>query len=338
MAAYYLAPGGSNAAAGTIDAPWQTLTHAAATVSAGDEIILRAGTYAVGPTFNDPNLLIRSHTGERAVISAPINNASVEWALRFGASASGSTLRGVELVGGYYYGIKLESEWGWGPNAARNVTIEDSILHGSGRDVIKITPGCDDVVIRRNQIYDSGLRDGSNAEGIDNVNGDRMLVQDNTFRNLATNAVYAKGGAIGCLIERNTVDTTGSLGIVLGFTTDGEFFDPDANPGGYESIDGTVRNNVIRNSRYGGIGLYSALRARVYNNTILNAANQGQAGVVIAPGWEFNATGRLVPTKDAEIVEENGTPLRGALREEPAGLRGAHVRGPPNSTASTSAE
>lgn len=41
-----VAPGGSDAAAGTTAAPWATLAHAVATAAPGDAILLRAGVYA----------------------------------------------------------------------------------------------------------------------------------------------------------------------------------------------------------------------------------------------------------------------------------------------------
>ena len=40
------------------------------------------------------------------------------------------------------------------------------------------------VVIRNNELFNSGVRDSSNAEGIDNVNGDRMVVQDNHIHDI----------------------------------------------------------------------------------------------------------------------------------------------------------
>ena len=65
-----------------------------------------------------------------------------------------------------------------------NITIEDSKIHDTGRDCIKVTPGSDGLTIRRTEIYNSGKGyptgtspDDMNAEGIDAVNADNMLVQ-----------------------------------------------------------------------------------------------------------------------------------------------------------------
>src|SRR5262245_40222009 len=45
LSTYYVATTGSNNNAGTTDAPWLTLQHAANQVRAGDTVIVRAGTY-----------------------------------------------------------------------------------------------------------------------------------------------------------------------------------------------------------------------------------------------------------------------------------------------------
>src|SRR4051794_34603535 len=43
---YCVAPTGDDKSAGTATAPWKTLQRAAASVAAGDTVIIRAGTYA----------------------------------------------------------------------------------------------------------------------------------------------------------------------------------------------------------------------------------------------------------------------------------------------------
>src|SRR5918998_4440884 len=43
---YYVAPGGSDTAAGTEGAPFRTIQKAASLVGAGDTVVVRAGTYA----------------------------------------------------------------------------------------------------------------------------------------------------------------------------------------------------------------------------------------------------------------------------------------------------
>ncbi|MDH7487775.1 MAG: right-handed parallel beta-helix repeat-containing protein [Anaerolineae bacterium] len=45
-AVYYVAPNGNDANPGTLARPWRTIQHAAATLTAGDTVYIRAGTYS----------------------------------------------------------------------------------------------------------------------------------------------------------------------------------------------------------------------------------------------------------------------------------------------------
>src|SRR5262245_36827975 len=155
MAAFYVATNGNDSANGSLATPFLTLGRAVSAVNAGDEIVMRAGTYAGGITIDDNNVTIRSYQGESVIVTAPINNSSIFQTIWF--NASGGRIQGLEVIGGYYYALKFERG---------NAVVEDSILHGSGRDVVKIVPNANNITIRRCEIYDSGLRDASNAEGI----------------------------------------------------------------------------------------------------------------------------------------------------------------------------
>ena len=114
--------------------------------------------------------------------------------------------------------------------------------------------------------------DPESAEAIDNVNGDRMLVQDCFIHDIPATGLYAKGGATGMIVERCLIKDCGGAGVLVGFDTSPEWFDLDVNPDYYENIDGTVRNCIIVDTRYSGIGLYAAKNAKIYNNTLINVA------------------------------------------------------------------
>jgi hypothetical protein len=282
-ATLFVSTAGSDASGdGTLGNPFRTIGHALAVAGPGDEIVLRGApaladnVYAESVRIERPNTTLRSQTGEWAIIQCPTNDEDVAQCVRFDVDSDGSRLERVEVIGGYYYGIKLETKWDWGdPNdrtGASNILIEAVKVHDSGRDAIKITPGCDDVTIRRAEIFNTGVRDGSNAEGIDNVNGDRMTVQESYVYNIATNGIYFKGGATDCVVERNRIEHTGGAGILVGFDTSPEFFDLTENPEYYESIRGVVRNNIVRGTQGAGIGLYAAKDAQVWNNTLLDTA------------------------------------------------------------------
>jgi hypothetical protein len=282
---------------GSIGNPFRTIAHALTVAVSGDQIILRgtptlaapANHYQEAVRIRNPNMTIRSKSDEWAVIECPVDNDSIGVCVDFDVDSSGGKLQHVEVVGGYYYGIKLETMWDWGGvdrSGASQILIEDVKVHDTGRDAIKITPQCDDVTIRRSEIYNTGVgpsnlpaNGGPNAEGIDNVNGDRMIVQDSYVHDTSTTGIYFKGGATDCVVERTRIEHTGSGGIMVGFDTSVDFFDLVANPDYYESISGLVRNNVIIDTQYAGIGLYAAKDARVLNNTIINTAQAGHSPI-----------------------------------------------------------
>lgn len=305
MSVYFLATNGSDAASGTEASPWRTLQFATTRIVAGDTIVLRQGTYVGNVTINVPDITIRSYTGEWATIACPTDNPAAEWVLRFNIDAHRGTLQRLELSGGYYYALKTESNYDLGraiEYGASNLLVEDCKLHDSGRDVIKLTPGSDDVIIRRCEIYNSGRRDPSNADGIDNVNGDRMIVQDCYFHDIATTGALAKGGAVGCVIERNRFENIGEIGITLGGYTDPQWFNRGTTTY-YENTDGVVRNNIVVNVTYAGIALTGARNPRVYNNTLINVARTAQSGILLNSGdiW-VNGVNYITPNENAAII------------------------------------
>lgn len=320
----FVAVGGNDVSGrGTLDAPYATLGKALSTADTGDTVILRNGTYAGNVRVVDPNITIRSFENEWAVISAPINDLNQESTVRFMPTASGGRLQRVEIKGGYYYGVKIESDDEEIPalrDAAKNILIEDCRIHSTGRDAIKITPGCDDVLIRRNEISHTGLRDRSNAEGIDNVNGDRMIVQNNYIHDTSTTGVYAKGGSIGTIIEGNLIQRAGGSGILFGFRgTDDDVFDTIVNPDFFEHIDGVIRNNIVTDTGYAGIGLYGAKNATVQNNTLVNVALDGHGGIIVDSGKteaKLNPLPIVVPSRDIRIA--NNIVSLSAATSEPA--------------------
>jgi parallel beta-helix repeat protein len=275
---------------GSISAPYRTigyvLSPANAIVNAGDTVSLVAPPG--NNTFNECNVRLRARLALR---SAPGSNARINCAIttvdsvavQVDPGASGSRIANLEISGGYYYGIFMQTDWYQGGPAtdtgASNVTIEDVKVHDTGRDAIKITPKSNNVTIRRAEIYNSGIRDNSNAEGIDNVNGSGMIVEDSYIHDTATTGVYFKGGAANVIVQRNRIENTGVAGILIGFDTSPEFFDLTINPQYYEAIGGIVRNNIVRNTKYAGIGLYASNNSVVANNTIVNTAALGHAAI-----------------------------------------------------------
>ena len=236
----------------------------------GDVLHLRGGAYApFTVTVND--VTIQSWGSERATITAPTNDVNIQntvW-----VNATGATLRNLDIVGGYYYALKFEQGDGH---------VIRCKISGSGRDCVKIVPDADDITIEQSEIFNSGLRDNSNAEGIDNVNADNMTVRDCYIHDIATNGAYAKGGAINALFERCLVMNCGHAGIMLGQSAGTTFLDTTQNPTYKENIDGIVRNCIVVNTDGAGIACQAALRPKVQNNTLVNVAEGSNGGLYMA--------------------------------------------------------
>jgi hypothetical protein len=311
-ATLYVSPTGSDSASGSASAPLATLQHALAIAAAGDTIDLNSGTYGGGTAWvTTSDLTIQSTPGQSATFAVSNENADISFAIDIAANANGVVIRNLNISGGYYYAVKTESTYGTGASSNYGVdgfTLLDDVIHDSGQDVIKLTPGANDVLIEDDQIYNSGMRDPSNAEGIDAVNVDNLTVEGCYIHNIATNGVYAKGGSENTIIEQNLVEDIGYGGILLGQDTDYEWFNATADPNLYENINGVVKNNIVIDTQYAGIGLWATLNAQVLNNTVIDAAQTGQGGIYITDDQHYlppdYTTGPDTPNVNP-IVENN---------------------------------
>jgi hypothetical protein len=291
---YFVAPSGNDANNGTEQSPLKTVTKALTLANTGAEIVLRAGTYNESVKVQDENITIRSFEGETATIATSNTNGSPDQTIWF--QETGGKLININVIGGFYYAIKFEKG---------DALVKNCRIHDSGRDCVKIVPGANNITIEQCEIYNSGQRDDSNAEGIDNVNGDGFVLRESYIHDTGTTGVYVKGGGRNCLIERNLIMNTGNAGVLLGFFTDEEFYrldnDPDTNPEYYGNIDGVVRNNIIVNTSGPGIGLFASINSKVYNNTLVNVARDSRGGVHFEP-LDDDGNGTPTPVVNPTIV------------------------------------
>ncbi|WP_202961829.1 right-handed parallel beta-helix repeat-containing protein [Megalodesulfovibrio gigas] len=319
---YVATTGNDTTGDGTAARPYRTLLRAAEVVQANETIVLRQGTYVEADEIRlrVPGVTIRSYPGEWAIVD---RRAETEYGsgIYFYVGSDGGALECVEVRGGFY-AVSTETKWDWGdPDdraGASRIRIENTKLHSSLRDVVKIKPNSDDIIIRHNEIYNSGVNeppDDCNAEGIDNVNGDRTLVAHNHIHDICSTGVYLKGGATDGVIEYNLIERTGGAGILLGFDTSPEYFDLTVNPNYYENIRGIARNNLVRDTGGSGIGFYASLDAKAYNNTLVDTASSFHTPIyfgITFQDWDPEA-GRPAnrnPTVLYNIVSQPGTPTQ----------------------------
>lgn len=319
---WFVAPGGDDVRGnGSARAPFATIARAIRPNGGG----ARAGdtVTVLGPagnnTYNECDvrlrvpLTLRSPPGERAHIHCDIDTPD-SVAVQIDPGASGSRLSNLEISGGRYYAVMMQTDWysggGEQGKGATDIVLEDLLIHDTGRDGIKITPKSDNVTIRRCEIRDTGAiyppgtpLEKKNADGIDNVNGSGMVVEDCYIHDIATTGLYFKGGATDVLVQRNRIENTGMAGILVGFDTSPEYFDTRVNPRYYESIRGVVRNNLVRNTDYAGIGLYAASDAVVANNTIIDAARRGHAALYFGvPFQDWDPAAGRPPSHNPRLV------------------------------------
>lgn len=345
--------GSDSSGDGSLARPFRTLVHvldpAREIVRAGDTVTLRgpqgANVYREIEVRLRVPLTLRSHPGEWAVIDCPIDQPDTV-CVQVDPGASGSRISRLEIIGGNLYGLFFQTDWdargNRGGRGASDVVVEDCRIHGTGRDAVKITPKSDGITIRRCEIYNTGRiypagtpLDEKNAEGIDNVNGSRMVVEDSWIHDIATTGLYFKGGAADVLVQRNRIERTGLGGIMVGFDTSPEFFDTALNPRWYEAVRGTVRNNLVRDTGYAGIGLYAAQDAVVVHNTVVDTARLGHAALYFGVTLQdFDPLAGRPPTVNPlvrhNLVLQNGgdcVGIRWANEISVAGLSG--LSGPP---------
>ena len=114
-ASWYVATNGNDNNAGTLASPFKTLTAAIEAANPGDDILLRGGNYQSNEIrINKSDLHIKSYPGEWAVITAITNVEDVSACLWYNEpETNGGSLERLEIVGGYYYAIKFETNWDW---------------------------------------------------------------------------------------------------------------------------------------------------------------------------------------------------------------------------------
>jgi hypothetical protein len=272
----YVAKNGNDRNAGTLSQPLATPAKALDIANPGDTIYLREGRYVIEHFLwiDKANLTIASNPNEKAAIVGGIEENDKNPTSVIITAASNISILNLEIEGGSYYGIKVDIDK---EPASRGVTIRNCYIHGSGRDCIK-TFNADNLLIENCEIGPSGLRDPSNAEGIDSIGSIGVTIRNCYVHDAATTGIYLKGGARNGVIERNRVEHSRGAGILLGQDTDLEYMRDKTI---YECLDSVARNNIIADTQYAGIGTYSGSNVRFENNTIYEAAKQGQAGFYV---------------------------------------------------------
>ena len=304
---FYVAPAGSDSAAGTSAAPWRTIQKAANTLQAGQTAIVAAGDYGERVSI--------THSGTRAdpITLRSANQADVRL-LGFDLTGSNWVLGGFDIStqtnGREGYGIRVSG-------SAAYDTIQNNYLHELCHEGIFMEPGVSHISVLNNRIWRAEMAgaqvDGTNdliqgnevwgtqqkpvlAGGIysrcvtpNGADADafRFFGQHNVFRSNNLHDIYTAlptnpnphtdcfqtwGSTVmkvdDILIERNTCRWPVASTTV------------DASTAMIEGIDGpvgtvTFQNNVLSNMRQGIVVGSKVGALKIYNNTWDHIVEQG---------------------------------------------------------------
>ncbi len=260
-ATFYVAPPptGDDANPGTIDDPWATLQHAADTISPGDTVLVRAGSYN-GAQFTTAGTAAQPIT----LMAFPGEDAEI-------VSDNAFTPDGLNLEGASHMivdGFRVDGRTRAGIRAVlcEHVTIRNNRCDANGRWGI-FTGFCDDLLIEDNQTSNSLIEHGIYTSN----SGDRPVIRRNLIWGNNSNGIHMNGdisqGGDGIIsdavVEENVIFDNGTGG-GSGINMDGV-------------QDSMVRNNLIYDSHASGISLYRidggepSTGNEVFNNTVLVA-------------------------------------------------------------------
>jgi parallel beta-helix repeat protein len=309
LTTYYVSPTGSDSAAGSANAPFQTLQHAANLVHPGDTVDARPGTYAAGfilgwdfATAGTPTAPITFHGESGAIIAGKDSHTAdgidlepgCDWIVIEGFTvnnASGSITRaGIRVVGSDHVTVRNNvadhnGTWGIFTGFANDVLIENNTASRSQtQHGIYVSNSGDRPVIRGNLLF------GNYSCGL-HMNGDLSQGGDGIISN--------------ALVENNIIHDNGAGG--------GSAINCDG------VQDSRIQNNVLYNNHASGISLFDIDAAEgaknnlIVNNTILMASNARSAINI-----KDESTGNTVYNN----ILYNNNPGHGAINILPDSLAG----------------
>ncbi|MDH5394008.1 MAG: putative Ig domain-containing protein, partial [Gammaproteobacteria bacterium] len=225
---YYLANNGSNSNDGlSLASPFHSLDKAISVVKPGDTILLRAGTYA-GVTiqeneFGDSNawITMQPYNNEHVIIDGDIGSRRNTILFRADSLSDGSkpaaywTIQNLEIRNGGEYSLKIDVPY---------VKIYHNNLHGAPNDIVKLVGTANNIEIKFNEIHHAGVGTAfQNAQGIDMVASQNVLVANNFVHDIPSVGIYAKGGAKDIIFENNLLVDILDRAIMLGQSTTAKF-------------------------------------------------------------------------------------------------------------------
>lgn len=262
MAIYYVSTGGNNSGNGSSSNPWKTIDFGAHQLKAGDELVVKAGTYQERVWIDKggsaaADIVIRSEVPGGAKIISPAGNYST-----VNIRANYVTLDGFDVKGGTGHAFDADH--------VHHISVLNSVAHDSGGSGIGFA-WTDFVTIEGNIAYNNAKTNGYHTSGIsiyqaENLTGD---TSSSGFRNVIRNNITYNNN------ESNVGgEHTDGNGIII------DDFQSTQNSGrsGYK-FSTLVENNLSYNNGGKGIAVHWSDNVTVRNNTVWhNNLDNGNPG------------------------------------------------------------
>lgn len=253
---YYVSPYGTdNATSGTSAAPFRSISYAAGRASAGDVVLVRAGTYAETAD-------IRPATGTAANMIVFKPDAGAEGKVIISAGRFNLDQRHYIWIEGFHFeGYTLTNEVINLNKGTGNVVLNNTFKNITASGFIRMRDSADNII--RNNYFE-------------NLDGQMIKVEARSYRNLVTenSFVSSNGIAIGCQETYNERGTQVDGDNVFAFNY---FSEIDGNPFWFDR--NGSGNVLLRNEAYHSHSLFfnesRCVRNWAYENIGVGAAGSG---------------------------------------------------------------
>lgn len=271
---FYVSTTGSDENSGSQNSPWRTIQKAVNSVSSGDTIFIRAGTY---------NESVRLHTSGEAGRTIKLTSYPGETVLINGGSSMALYTQGSV---GYWTieGLRFQSanvhalRFGWFHEAiTHDITLRNNFINGAV------------FTVGNNQVFENNEMDGTGytaSGGYGGINdshgglGDQAthhnIYRNNyihDFTNYNARGIWTQGRTHDNRIEGNRVENIWTSGL-------GQCIDLDAGESGLVQWRQTVQNNAVKDCSYVGIQVENVFESIVENN-LVKAEKGGSAGMIL---------------------------------------------------------
>jgi hypothetical protein len=304
---YHVGPGGDDDWAGTAQAPWMTLEHAAHQVVAGDLVIIHGGRYAGFLIDGDPardgrpdaRVVWRAAGDGEVIIDRPGPENYMRGGGQNQVDITGTdywTFDGLIFEGATRAGLAI---LGFPDAPVRGVHVRNCIARNNNTWGI-FTGFADHLLLEHNEAYGSAEQHGiyiSNTSHSPVVRANE--IHDNVAAGLHLNGDLSAGGEgyiFAPVIEANTIYANGQRG-GSGINCDG-------------CVNGVIQNNLLYAGRGSGISLFFDNAAGpstgnvIVNNTVLQAVD-GR--------WALNIQNESINNTVFNNVFWTGHAFRGAI-------------------------